>query len=131
MKIKLNRFESKKTPEKRDDVAPDGCDVKVLLGLSRGGMALFELGANEQSRAGAHRTIEEIWYFLKGRGEMWRQLDKYEEIVQVEEGTCVTIPTGTKFQIRSLGPENLLALGVTMPPWPGPNEWYEVKGKWE
>ena len=35
---------------------------------------------------------------------------------------CLTIPLGTHFQFRSLGPGPLAAVAVTMPPWPGPDE---------
>jgi len=126
----MNSFETKKLPENRDAVAPDGFDVKILLTLTKGGLAYFELAPNMISKAGSHHSIEEIWYFLKGQGEMWRKLNDYEEIVRVEPGTCITIPTGTHFQVRSIGAEPLSAIGVTMPPWPGPDEWYAVKGKW-
>jgi mannose-6-phosphate isomerase-like protein (cupin superfamily) len=43
---------------------------------------------------------------------------------------CITIPLGTHFQFRSLGPEALGAIGITMPPWPGEGEGYEVEGIW-
>jgi mannose-6-phosphate isomerase-like protein (cupin superfamily) len=43
---------------------------------------------------------------------------------------CVTIPLGTHFQFRSLGNEPLAAVAVTMPPWPGDGEAYEVAGPW-
>ena len=48
----------------------------------------------------------------------------------VEAGVCLTIPHGTHFQFRSLGDEPLAAVGVTMPPWPGEGESYQVEGKW-
>jgi mannose-6-phosphate isomerase-like protein (cupin superfamily) len=73
--------------------------------------------------------VEEIWYFLSGRGEMWRRLGDHEEVVEVEAGICVTIPVGTHFQFRAFEGEALAALGVTMPPWPGEGEAYEVQGK--
>ena len=38
-------------------VAPDGSDVRILLQLSRGGMAHFELGAGQVSRAVAHHCL--------------------------------------------------------------------------
>jgi hypothetical protein len=44
-------------PALPDAVAPDGSDVRVLLRLSRGSMAHFELGAGRVSRAVAHRTV--------------------------------------------------------------------------
>ena len=56
------------------------------MSLHGGGMAHFELVPGETSRAVAHRTIEEIWFFLGGRGEMWRKLGEREECVSVERG---------------------------------------------
>ena len=102
-----------------------------LLELRGGGMAHFELAPGEISIPVAHRTVEEIWFFLSGRGEMWRKLDEREEVVPVDPGVCLTIPLGTHFQFRSFGSRPLTVLGVTMPPWPGEGEAYEVKGKWE
>ena len=48
----------------------------------------------------------------------------------LETGVCLTIPLGTHFQFRSLGPEPLAAVAVTMPPWPGPGEAVPVPGTW-
>ena len=47
---------------------PDGSNVRILLGLASGGMAHFELPSGETSTAVAHRTVEEIWFFLSGCG---------------------------------------------------------------
>jgi mannose-6-phosphate isomerase-like protein (cupin superfamily) len=93
-------------------------------------MAHFELAPGETSTAVAHRSVEEIWMFVSGRGEMWRRRGAREEIVQVEPGVCVTIPLGTHFQFRSFGPQALGAIAVTMPPWPGQDEAKVVSGKW-
>ncbi len=123
-------FSTKRLPIHRDAVAPDGSDVRILLNLDRGSLAHFELGAGHTSIAVAHRSVEEIWFFLNGRGEMWLKLKDHEEVVTVEANVCVTIPPGTHFQFRSFGPEPLAAIGVTMPPWPGEDEAYEVRGKW-
>jgi mannose-6-phosphate isomerase-like protein (cupin superfamily) len=123
-------FDTKRLPPTPDLVAQDGSDVRVLLELSRGGLAHFELAPGRTSIAVAHRTVEEIWYFLQGRGEMWRKQDEREEIVVVEPGVCITIPLGVHFQFRTLGDEPLAAIGVTMPPWPGVGEAYVVEGKW-
>ena len=123
-------FGTKRLPVAPDDVAPDGSDVRVLLSLSSGGLAHFELAPGKVSFPIAHRTVSEIWFFLTGRGEMWRELDGAEEIVPVESGVCITSPTGTRFQFRSHGYEPLAAIGVTMPPWPGKDEAYMIEGKW-
>lgn len=111
-------------------------------------MAHFELGAGQVSRAVAHRGVDEIWYVLSGRGEMWRrQADEAErhdhggpvgqgargareETVPLEPGTCLSLPAGTHFQFRATGAGPLAAVAVTMPPWPGPDEAYEVDGPW-
>lgn len=123
-------FETMRLPAAPDAVAPDGSDVRVLLRLDRGSMAHFELGPGRASRAVAHRTVDEIWYVLGGRGEMWRNQDAREETVELEAGVCVSIPAGTRFQFRCTATEPLQALGITMPPWPGPDEAYEVDGVW-
>ena len=126
----MSAFSTKRLPVQRDAIAPDGSDVRILLGLSDGGLAHFELAPGETSIAVAHRTVEEIWFFVHGRGELWRKLNGREEIVPVDPGVCLTIPLGTHFQFRSFGYEPLAAIGVTMPPWPGKGEAYEVQGKW-
>jgi mannose-6-phosphate isomerase-like protein (cupin superfamily) len=95
-------------------------------------MAHFQLAAGETSFAVAHRTVEEIWYVVRGRGEMWRKLDDQEEVVCLEPGVCLTLPLGTHFQFRAMGEEPLEAIGVTMPPWPGEGEACRVggSGRW-
>jgi mannose-6-phosphate isomerase-like protein (cupin superfamily) len=126
----MSDFATKRLPVQRDAVAPDGSDVRLLLALSAGSLAHFELAPGTTSIAVAHRTVEEIWYFLSGRGEMWRRLDGHEEVVPVDVGVSITLPVGTHFQFRSFGNGPLTAVGITMPPWPGDGEAFEVSGKW-
>ena len=126
----LDDFDTRRLPAARDAVAPDGSDVRILLALPGGSMAHFQLAPGATSRAVAHRTVEEIWFFLAGRGEMWRKQDAREEVVIVEAGVCLTIPLGTHFQFKSHGAEPLTAVAVTMPPWPGEGEAYTVAGPW-
>jgi len=123
-------FDSKRLPVEPDAVAPDGSEVRVLLALTRGGLAHFQLAPGQISRAVAHKTVEEIWYFVQGHGEMWLKSGEREEVVMVDAGVCVSIPAGTHFQFRALGMEPLAAVGVTMPPWPGASEAYPVEGAW-
>jgi mannose-6-phosphate isomerase-like protein (cupin superfamily) len=127
----MTDFDTKRLAVDKDDVAPDGSDVRVLLGLEGGGMAHFELAPGKVSRAVTHRTVEEIWFFLGGRGAMWRKQGSREEVVPVEPGVCLTIPLGTHFQFRCFGSEPLSAIGITMPPWPGEDEATAVVGEWE
>ena len=127
----MTPFDTKQLPAERSAVAPDGSDVRILLGLNGGGMAHFELPPNQISKAVTHRTVDEIWYFVGGSGQMWRRQDRESNIVDVFPGACLTIPLGTHFQFRSFGDEPLAAIGVTMPPWPGEGEAVLVPGEWE
>jgi mannose-6-phosphate isomerase-like protein (cupin superfamily) len=124
----MSDFATTRIPAARTAVAPDGSDVRVSL--RGGGMAHFELAPGRTSTAVTHRSVEEIWLFIAGRGEMWRKQGVREEIVPVEAGVCLTIPLGTHFQFRAFGSEPLTAVGVTMPPWPGEGEARVVPGKW-
>jgi mannose-6-phosphate isomerase-like protein (cupin superfamily) len=131
MTMAATRFATRRLPAARDVVAPDGSDVRMLLELRGGSMAHFELAAGQTSRAVTHRTVEEIWFFLSGRGAMWRKQGEREETVPVERGVCLTLPLGTRFQFRAFGDEPLAAIGVTLPPWPGEGEAVVVEGPWE
>jgi mannose-6-phosphate isomerase-like protein (cupin superfamily) len=123
-------FDTKQISSAVNVLAPDGSEVRVLCQVERGGMAHFTLSPGTTSKAVVHRTVEEIWYFISGHGRMWRRLADHEEIVDVGPGTSVNIPVGTEFQLRSETSEPLVAIGATMPPWPGEHEAYEVAGPW-
>ena len=110
--------------------APDGSEVRILAKTARGSMAEFSLPAGKISVAVAHHTVDEVWFFTQGQGQLWRKNEKAEEIVQIRLGLSISIPIGTHFQFRNDGTENLKAIGTTMPPWPGLEEAYIVKGKW-
>jgi mannose-6-phosphate isomerase-like protein (cupin superfamily) len=126
----MPEFASLSLPVEPTVVAPDGSDVRVLLGLTGGSMAHFELSRGMVAKAVAHRTVEEIWYVLAGRGEMWRKQGLREEIVPLVPGVCVTIPLGTHFQFRAAATESVSAVAITIPPWPGEGEAVFVSGPW-
>lgn len=123
-------FQTKSLPLNPDDIAPDGSEVRLLLELQAGGMAHFTLSGHQTSTAIVHTTVEEIWFFLTGQGQMWRKQNDTEEIVDVFPGVSLTIPQSTCFQFRSLSDEPLSAIGQTMPPWPGDGEAVAVEGPW-
>jgi len=93
-------------------------------------MAQFTLQPRSVSKAVAHRTVEEVWLVTHGIGRMWRRLGDAEVIVELRPGISVAIPVGAHFQFRNDGEEPLDCVGVTMPPWPGMDEAYEVDGIW-
>ncbi len=123
-------FDTKQIGKDPDVMAPDGSEVRVLCSLSRGSMAHFTLPPGAVSIAVAHRTIEELWFFVSGHGQMWRKLDGAQETVAVGPGSSISIPIGAHFQFRCDGDEPLAAVGVAMPPWPGMDEAYAVDGPW-
>ena len=110
--------------------APDGSEVRLLAGLSGGGMATFRLEAGQVAAAVIHRTVEEIWFVTAGRGDLWRRQGEREEVTALEPGLCLTIPVGTAFQFRAADDEGVTIVAVTMPPWPGPDEAIFAEGPW-
>ena len=123
-------FSALHVDEAPDVVAPDGSTVRVLVRTASGSMARFSLPPFAVSRAVAHRTVEEVWYFLAGSGRMWLRSGDRDAIIDVAPGMSVAIPAGTAFQFRSDSAEPLQAIGVTMPPWPGEGEAVAVEGPW-
>ncbi|MEE8436076.1 MAG: cupin domain-containing protein [bacterium] len=117
-------------PSAMDVRAPDGSEIRLLTTTSRASMVHCTLAPGEVSRAVRHRTVEEVWYFLAGRGEVWRRFDGQEEVTAVRPGTSLNIPLGADFQFRNPGAEPLVFLIVTMPPWPGEKEAEPVRGHW-
>lgn len=111
--------------------APDGSQVDILAKCGAGSMARFSLQMAGVSKAVRHRSVEELWFIIAGRGEMWRSTPTgVDEITALAPGVSLAIAPGTSFQFRCLGPGPLEAIGVTMPPWPGMDEAELVNGKW-
>jgi mannose-6-phosphate isomerase-like protein (cupin superfamily) len=125
----MSALESKTLPASPDAFAPDGSEVRLLAALKGGSFAHFTLAAGHVSAPVAHRTVEEIWYFVSGVGEVWRKLGDEESVTPVRPGVALTIPLGTHFQFRA-GAETLSFVAVTLPPWPGADEAFPVAGRW-
>lgn len=113
-----------------DVTAPDGSEVRILAATSRGSMAQFTLPPGAISKAVAHLSVEEVWLCTHGRGRIWRKFDGDDVTVELRPGISIAIPVGAHFQFRNDGDEPLHCVGVTMPPWPGMDEAYEVAGIW-
>ena len=123
-------FQTRRRSHAPDVIAPDGSEVRILGATARGSMAEFTLPPGAVSKPVAHRTVEEVWVFIGGKGRIWRRHANIEDVTDVHPGVSVTIPVGTAFQFRCDGEEPLVAVGITMPPWPGMDEAYAVDGKW-
>lgn len=113
-------------------IAPDGSEIRLLLdGRHRAaGASMVEvvLPAGQVSRPVYHRTVEELWYILEGRGQVWRcppDADPGEFApCPVQPGDALTIPPGWRFQFSADldAGAPLRFLCITLPPWPGPEE---------
>ena len=123
-------FETRTVPRAFDAVAPDGSEIRLLAALAGGSMAHCTLPAGAVTLAVRHRTVEELWYVVGGRGEMWRRHEEREEVVALVPGVSATIPLGTHFQFRSAPDQPLELILATMPPWPGPDEAVRVPDHW-
>jgi mannose-6-phosphate isomerase-like protein (cupin superfamily) len=80
METPVTDFETRPLPVLPDAVAPDGSEVRILSGLKAGGIAHFRLGPGQTSKAVTHRKVEEIRYFVSGRGRMWRRQGDRETV---------------------------------------------------
>ena len=128
--IAKNSFETRRLGAEPDATAPDGTAVRLLLSLGGGSMAHFELPAGAVSHAVTHRTVEEIWFIVSGRGAIWRCRDGLERIEALSPGASLTIPLGTAFQFRAEAGEPLCFVAITMPRWPGAGEALPAAGPW-
>jgi len=115
-----------------DTIAPDGSEIRLLAdraqGATRASLCEVRLGAGAVTRPISHRSVEEIWYVLEGRGQVWRSAPGAPgDTIDVGPGDAIVIPTGWRFQFRAAGDDELRFLCYTSPPWPGPEEAEPVK----
>lgn len=117
-------------PSSYDYLAPDGSEIRLLITHDAGGVAHCRLPAGSVSSPARHRTVVEVWYVLSGHGQVWREKDGDEEIVEVGTSTVVTLPVGCSFQFRASEDSVLDLLIGTFPRLPDPTEAQLVQGHW-
>jgi len=110
-----------------DAIAPDGSEIRLLAtqahGATRASLCEVRLGPGAVSRPVSHRSVEEIWYIVGGRGQVWRcPPGARAEPIEVGPGDTVVIPTGWRFQFKAAPDGELRFLCYTSPPWPGADE---------
>ena len=113
-----------------DVTAPDGSEIRLLIDQRHqaqgASMVEVTLPPGQVSRPVWHRRVEEVWYILEGRGQVWRGSPEADPStippIAVGPGDALTIPPRWRFQFRA-NPETVLRfLCITLPPWPGPEE---------
>jgi mannose-6-phosphate isomerase-like protein (cupin superfamily) len=123
-------FETVQLPPDYDELAPDTSEIRVLGRTARLSTAHGTLPVGATALSLVHQTIDEVWYVLSGRAEIWRKLGDVEETIEARPGTSLTIPVGTHFQFRTLGNEPFRFIMSTTPPWPGDDEAVRVPDHW-
>lgn len=112
-----------------DTTAPDGSEIRLLVdrrqGADRASLCEVTLPPAQVSRAVWHQGVEEIWYVLEGRGQVWRCPPEVDaEAVApmaVASGDALTVPPRWRFQFSSEAGGPLRFLCFTAP-WPGSGE---------
>ena len=113
-----------------DVTAPDGSEIRLLIDprhqASAASMVEVTLPAGQVSRPVWHQNVEEIWYVLRGEGQVWRcppgADPAFYAAVTVKPGDSLVIPPRWRFQFSAPGDEELRFLCFTVPPWPGDDE---------
>jgi len=113
-----------------DTFAPDGSEIRYLVIGEKAQMVHCTLPAGKTSRAVRHRTIEEHWHVLSGRGEIWIDGHSGDGITELAPGVSLVLPPHTAMQFRAGPDADLRVILVTIPPWPGADEAEIVAGIW-
>lgn len=115
-------IEANRVKTEYDLLAPDGSQIRLLHSLSGASVVHCTLPVGGVSIPVRHRTVEEVWFFLAGEGQVWRKQGENEVVLDARPGLSLTIPLGTQFQFRNTGDVPLEFLITTTPPWPGEDE---------
>ena len=128
----MRRFESSEVAQAYDVLAPDGSEIRLLHSLAGASVVHCTLPVGAVTIPVRHRTVEEVWFFLGGAGQVWRKQGDREQVLDVAPGVSLTIPLGTDFQFRNTGDVPLEFIITTTPPWPGEDEAVVVDaGQWD
>ena len=128
----MSAFESNRVKADYDVLAPDRSEIRLLHSLPGASVVHCTLSVGAVSIPVQHRTVEEVWYFLAGEGQVWRAQGEREQVLEVSPGISLTIPLGTRFQFRNAGKVPLQFIITTTPPWPGEDEVVVLDaGRWE
>jgi mannose-6-phosphate isomerase-like protein (cupin superfamily) len=118
-------------PDQPDAKSPAGADIRFLMDGKTGNMIHSTVPPRQVNRATIHATVNEFWYVLEGRGEIWRDDGVESGVTVLVPGTAIDIPAGTAFQYRNVADQELKFICVAMPPWPGDSEASFVEGVWQ
>ena len=131
MELEITKIKTTKLPDQPDAKSPAGADIRYLMDGKTGNMIYSTVPPHPINRATVHATVDEFWYVLEGRGEIWRDNGLESSVSILDPGTSIDIPAGTAFQDRNVSHEELKFICISMPPWPGDAEASYVDGAWQ
>lgn len=106
-KSNVLNFEEVELQPPRESSGHINCSTKALTtdeaGLKMSGIGYQEYGAGGYATPHSHEDMEQIFYFLKGKGIMTLG----DEEFKVKKGTIVLIPLKTRHSLRNTGTEPL------------------------
>ena len=115
--------------EKLTVIAPDGAEIRDLIGREQGAtrLAVYEALVPPGTRIAKmyHQTVlEEIWYFTQGVGivHLHHPGEEAEEVFDVTPGDAVLVPAGHGFWVENTGADALIFLCCDSPIWPSDAE---------
>ncbi|MEZ4364388.1 MAG: cupin domain-containing protein [Kofleriaceae bacterium] len=107
----------------------EGRRAQALVAGALATMEHLELAAGAATAAVRHRTVEQLWHVLSGRGELWRALAGEPRVEPLGPGDSVCLSPGVPFQVRA-AEAPLRVVVTTAPGWPGAGEAVSVQGPW-
>ena len=111
-------MQATKLPVDQTTLAPDGSQIRELVAVKGGSLVHCLLPPGATSRAMVHATVEEIWYVVQGRGQVWPADDVRESVIDVTLGVALSVETGCRFQFRNTAMRT--SVSSSPPSSPGP-----------
>jgi mannose-6-phosphate isomerase-like protein (cupin superfamily) len=99
----------------RDKVKPfitkDTSEIREILALKNQSLAEAKVALGEATLEHYHRSSEEIYYILEGKG----QIKIEDKIREIEQGDGIAIPPGKRHKIWNTGSDELVFLCCCSP----------------
>ncbi len=97
-------------------ITKDGSEIREIMAPANSAVGRLSLAEaivfpGEKTRKHYHISVEEIYYFLSGKGLMWQA----GEEVEVSAGDAVANPPGTPHFITNIGEKPLVFLCICSP----------------
>ena len=80
-------------------IAPDGSHIWLMTRVDSASSIHMRLGPGEVSRAQRHATVSELWFFVEGVGQLWREGTKPGSTEPATRFGCRDTQTGAPLKL--------------------------------